>query len=68
MNPKKVYAVYIDGNHVTCHETEAEAQRHMVELHTEGFRMAEVEHDDFEPKCDCGNKNLSEHFVNGGAK
>jgi hypothetical protein len=53
----KVYCVYNDGNHIDCFPTRKEAEEYAFAAEN-NLRMADVEEEDFDPKCDCGNMRI----------
>ncbi len=51
----KVYCLYNDGDHIACFQTEKEASKEAI---SRDMRMADIEEEEFDPKCDCKNEHI----------
>jgi len=56
-----VYSVYSDGLHITCFDTEADAQ-YFCDSSSVNKNHVSFEKEEYEPLCDCRNLNLNEEI------
>lgn len=54
----KIFSLYNDGDHIGCFATRQSAEHMMEELR---LRMADIEEEEYEPRCDCRNRYLSNY-------
>ena len=57
MKTNTVFCLYDDGNHIDCFTSYEAAEQYAIENLS---RYWDIEEEDFDPHCDCGNHRLHE--------
>ncbi len=56
----KVFSLYQDGRHINCYSSREAAERGALSFSedTGCYRYLDIEEEDYEEKCDCGNGDV----------